>query len=421
MTVGIFVKLSKLDPHESTYTSELKVLTLVGGFSENLAQISFKWCVKSSLEKTKCDDFVKYVKEIVRNKDIEVTPLCVNGTSTDDCVAKINNREADLITLDGGKVYDAGKTKDLIPIVSEEYEVKYYGVAVVKKSNEGFNLMSLKGKKSCHTGARRTAGWRVPIGYMLRLKWIPAVQCGNNVNLSDFLSAADFFSESCVPGVKTYNTTGEIPGKLCALCAGTGNTQCSGDTSENKYAGHHGSFKCMANDTGDVAFVKHNTVEEVVAMGGYGNASDYQYLCKDGSRKEIGQHEQCYLGFIPAHAVVTRKGNADVDNIVKILQEMSEKYGNKQTNPGKFQLFNSKNYSSSSGNLIFKDSAIALVAIAKENRTYEDFLGDDFVKNAKALNSCVPPTTTATTTTSAAIIPYAVYVPITTLMFLISF
>lgn len=94
-----------------------------------------------------------------------------------------------------------GRSKDLIPIVSEKYGkygVKYYAVAVVKKSNTGFNLESLEGKKSCHTGARRTAGWRVPIGYMLRTKLLPAVACGDENN--DFLSVAKFFSQSCVPG-----------------------------------------------------------------------------------------------------------------------------------------------------------------------------------------------------------------------------
>ena len=69
---------------------------------------------------------------------------------------------------------------------------------MVKKTNQGFHLKSLKGKKSCHNGARRNAGWRIPIGYMLRMKLIPAVQCDNKLN--DFLSVADFFSESCVPG-----------------------------------------------------------------------------------------------------------------------------------------------------------------------------------------------------------------------------
>ena len=79
-----------------------------------------------------------------------------------------------------------------------KYDVKYYAVAVVKKSNQGLKLNSLKGRKSCHTAARRTAGWRVPIGYMLRKEIMPTVACGNDTN--DFLSVAEFFKESCVPG-----------------------------------------------------------------------------------------------------------------------------------------------------------------------------------------------------------------------------
>ena len=95
----------------------------------------------------------------------------------------------------------SGKSKNLVPIVSEKYGkygVKYYAVAVVKKSNQGLNLNSLKGRKSCHTAARRTAGWQVPIGYLLRKEIMPAVACGNDTN--DFLSVAEFFRGSCVPG-----------------------------------------------------------------------------------------------------------------------------------------------------------------------------------------------------------------------------
>ena len=75
-----------------------------------LAPISFKWCVKSTSEKAKCDDFVKYVNETAQNASMEVTTLCVVGTSADDCVDKIKNNEADLITLDAGRVLDAGRT-----------------------------------------------------------------------------------------------------------------------------------------------------------------------------------------------------------------------------------------------------------------------------------------------------------------------
>lgn len=90
-----------------------------------------------------------------------------------------------------------------------KYGVKYYAVAVVKKSNQGLNLNSLKGRKSCHTAARRTAGWRVPIGYMLRNGIMPAVACGNDKN--DFLSVAEFFKESCVPGKEQNKLSLDCP------------------------------------------------------------------------------------------------------------------------------------------------------------------------------------------------------------------
>lgn len=88
-----------------------------------------------------------------------------------------------------------------MPIVAEQYGqygVKYFGVAVVKRNNTGFNLKTLKEKTSCHTGARRTAGWNVPVGYLLRTKIMPAVACGDKNH--DLKSASKFFSESCVPG-----------------------------------------------------------------------------------------------------------------------------------------------------------------------------------------------------------------------------
>lgn len=90
---------------------------------------------------------------------------------------------------------------DLVPIVSEkygEYGLKYYAVAVVRKNNTGFDITTLKGKKSCHTGARRTAGWNVPIGFLLRTEIIPAMACGDPDN--DFISVSKYFNKSCAPG-----------------------------------------------------------------------------------------------------------------------------------------------------------------------------------------------------------------------------
>lgn len=100
---------------------------------------------------------------------------------------------------------NTGKTDSLVPIVSEQYgkyTVKYYGVAVVKRAKEDLNIKTLTGKNSCHTGTRRNAGWNIPIGYLLRTGILPSVACGRDIN--DFLSAANFFGQSCVPGKKKY-------------------------------------------------------------------------------------------------------------------------------------------------------------------------------------------------------------------------
>lgn len=50
-------------------------------------------------------------------------------------------------------------------------ETCYYAVAVVKKDS-GFGIKDLRGKKSCHTGLGKSAGWNIPIGTLLSMKLI---------------------------------------------------------------------------------------------------------------------------------------------------------------------------------------------------------------------------------------------------------
>ena len=100
---------------------------------------------------------------------------------------------------------------------------------------------------------------------------------------------------------------------------------------------------------------------------------------------------------------------------------MSEEYGVQQTNSSGFQLFNSTKYGNDSYNLMFKDSTTALVKIPKEKRTYEGFLGTDYVKDAEALKSCdFMKTTPGPTAVSTMIKAYTVLVSFMVLLALLS-
>lgn len=105
--------------------------------------------------------------------------------------------------------------------------------------------------------------------------------------------------------------------------------------------------------------------------------------------------------------MVTREGNKDIDDIVNILTAMSTTYGPNQTNWRQFQLFNSTKYGGA--NLLFKDSCTKLVGIRKDQRTYQGFLGDDYVKDLRALKSC-DETKKPTPTSVSNKQPYAVIV-----------
>ena len=57
--------------------------------------------------------------------------------------------------LDAGDVYTAGLNYDMIPILSEVYNLgkpEYYVVAVVKARDADTELIYLKNKNTCHTG-----------------------------------------------------------------------------------------------------------------------------------------------------------------------------------------------------------------------------------------------------------------------------
>ncbi|XP_033885384.3 serotransferrin-2 [Acipenser ruthenus] len=313
---------------------------------------SVRWCNKSPQEQRKC--------EALKTATGHFT--CLEKKDTMQCIEAIKTGMADAITLDGGDIYEASLANyDLHPVIAEDYgettsDTCYYAVAVVKKGS-GFSFKELKGKKSCHTGLGKSAGWNIPIGALVSegiLKWD-----GPETELIES-AVSRFFSASCVPGAAK-----DLYPKLCELC-----TNCARSHVE-PYYDYEGAFKCLKDGKGDVAFVKHLTVLDA-------NPNEYELLCKDGSRKELSDYLSCSLARVPGHAVVTR---SDKDLAHKIWQYLEEA---KNTFPN---LFKSSDYGGK--NLMFKDSTKKLV-LAPDNMNAYLYLGAEYMHIIQALKKKEP-------------------------------
>nr|XP_049604315.1 protein phosphatase 1 regulatory subunit 7 isoform X4 [Syngnathus scovelli] len=290
---------------------------------------------------------------------------------------KIMRKDADAMAVDGGEVYTAGQC-GLVPAMVEQYDEakcsqpgasasSYYAVAVVKKGS-GVTWANLRGKKSCHTGFGRTAGWNIPMGKIHK-------ETGD----CDF---SKYFSSGCAPGSPADST-------FCAQCKGSGKavddkSKCQA-SSEEQYYGYAGAFRCLVEGAGDVAFIKHTIVAENSDGKGAEWAkgvlsSDYELICPTKGPVPITDFESCHLAVTPAHAVVTRPETRN--NVVAILQDQQGRFG-RGGSDSSFQLFES----APDKNLLFKDSTKCLQEVPRESN-FKSFLGPDYVDAMISLRQC---------------------------------
>ncbi|CAL8344753.1 unnamed protein product [Merluccius merluccius] len=328
------------------------------------ASTSIKWCSVGHAEKEKCDTWSA-------NSYTEEGPQiqCQKSTTVDDCIQRIMRQEADAMSVDGGQVYTAGLC-GLVPAMAEDsnqFQVKYYAVAVVKKGTVA-TWDDLKGKKSCHTGVDRTAGWNIPMGLIHK-----------KTGSCEF---DKFFPSGCAPGSNPNST-------FCQQCIGNdkpvGNDVKCRASNDELYYGYTGAFRCLANGAGDVAFVKHITVLENSDGKGPSWAStlrseDYELICPGGGPVPVTDFASCNLAGVPSHAVVTRD---ELHNkVVTILQDQQAKFGPSGTDT-LFRMFESK----TGRNLLFSDSTRCLQVVPKLTSA-SAYLGSDYMTAIKSLRVC---------------------------------
>ncbi|CAH8540764.1 unnamed protein product [Dicrocoelium dendriticum] len=341
---------------------------------------TMSWCVIDQFEMTKCER----MSSAFAAKRIQPDLTCIQADSTIDCMRLIQDGYADMITLEAGDLYTAGKYFNLVPIVAENHGDGpfYYAVAIVKKTNPSLLVSNWRYRFTCHSGVGKATGWIVPLNI--------AMDTRQFIVLDGHLIYAfgELISRACIPGIlnKPFDRMQTNSLNLCERCFSGNRDMCRRDHLE-LYYGDAGAFRCLT-EGGDVAFARHTTVPTNTAGRNPDywarnlREDDYELLCTDGRRSEVNKWVTCNLGRIPSNAVVTAsyKSENERTNMWRMLQYGQDYYS--ADNNSIFQMFES---GFGQKDLLFSDDTESLSLIPWENQTYTRWLGPQFLQMVENL------------------------------------
>ncbi|XP_047437776.1 saxiphilin-like [Mugil cephalus] len=331
-----------------------------------------RWCTVSDPEQKKCAELAKALVAVLPQADVAAFGRlsCIRAPSTADCVDRIKGNRADIVNVDAGEVYSAVKQFDLVAIAKEIYRDGGCILSVAVVRNDSLDIRSLQGHRSCHSGVRWTAGWSLPLGFLLSrnyLSWSKEHPLSQDV--------VSFFGASCVPGAAAMAPT------LCALCRGQKsyirqkNYHCETSHSEPFY-NNQGALRCLRLGVGDVAFVDHLALESI----GESERDEFRLLCGDGTQAPLSSYRNCNLGRGPGGGTVTRVNFRKLAR--KFLATVQTLFGRQGRERQRFQLFHSSTFGER--DLLFKDATDKLAVLA-DGMDVSQVLGLDYVALLKGL------------------------------------
>lgn len=328
-----------------------------------------RFCTVSTEEQAMCQRVVA----VMNTLNLGFTWGCFQAAGEDQCIAAISHGDATLRAFDSGEAYKAYEDYNLKVIAAEDYgsgTSEYYAVAVVNSemcaAGNRVNLASLQGKRACFTGYKRSAGWRVPIGFMLGAGIIP-MKANNASVANDAESAAAFFSKLCAGRVgdngpvRTPDNQGALWPPLCTACK----QNC---TTSDAYYDYAGVLRCLVEGAGDVAFTKHTIVPQFAADGltpapwsADRTADSFRLMCPGGGCAPVNQAYKCNLAILPSHAVMVRSDYPATPALKAALITAS------RTPAFADLVFNPAN---NPKDLVFKSSTQSLVAINDDTKAF---------------------------------------------------
>lgn len=149
-------------------------------------------------------------------------------TTSTAALSAVAAGQADVASVDGAAGWLAWKQLDLEVIASElraDGRSHYMASAWVTEDSHVETVDDFEGVTSCHTGATKSAGMFMPMGYLVREGFIDASGYADDISQVQEM-AKDFFSEPVIGGA---------------------------------YAGYDGALRCLSTGEGDVAFIRDTT------------------------------------------------------------------------------------------------------------------------------------------------------------------